>query len=425
MFGGLGASNTFGQPQTQQPQPQQPQQGQGGEAALYQSVMQVQLFNDTRDGIIAKLNMLQASWGQGKAFYSNQAQPLTLAQDNPLCRFKAVGYSVIPRHDNAEGLVSIAISKKVSEVEAGKTQFVSSLTQLLGNKPGLTVNVEAIKESGETCEVVITVSENVNGQLRKTPAQDLSNFLQSQAAQLKVYSVTGVYPKLGFSKKELEEYLATAPSGVDPRLWKQAVVDNPSPDQMIPVPLIGFKSLQARISAQESQNKAQCGRLDVLAQEIETLKKKQADAIAALTEAKRKEAELAHRVLRVMVGQESRRKVGYTISREEEQLFSQLESVAAELATPTQFRGRLQELLSCVRLQSQVVGGAGGEKYSLDTAAVSNIKEVLTEQQRGIQVSSQSVQSSLVRFTFLFQAMMQVVKDDFNDLDLILQRIKK
>ena len=367
----------------------QPQQQQGGEAALYQSVMQVQLFNDTRDGIIAKLNMLQASWGQGKAFYSNQSQPLTLAQDNPLCRFKAVGYSVIPKHDNAEGLVSIAISKKVSEVEAGKAQFVSSLTQLLGNKPGLTVSVEAIKETGETCEVVITVSENVNGQLKKTPAQDLSNFLQTQAAQLKVYSVTGVHPKLGFSKKELEEYLNTAPSGVDPRLWKQAVVDNPSPDKMIPVPLIGFKSLQARISAQENQNKAQCGRLDVLAQEIETLKKKQADAIAALTEAKRKEAELAHRVLRVMVGQESRRKVGYTISREEEQLFSQLESLAAELATPTQFRGRLQELLSCVRLQSQVVAGAGGEKYSLDTAAVSNIKEVLTEQQRGIQVSRQ------------------------------------
>ena len=387
--------------------------------------MQVQLFNDTRDAIMARLNMLQASWGQGKAFYSNQAQPLTLAQDNPLCRFKAVGYSMIPKHDNAEGLVSIAISKKVSEVEAGKTQFVTSLTQMLGNKPGFTVSVESIKGTGDTCEVVITVSENVNGQVKKTPAQDLSNFLQTQAAQLKVYSVTGVYPKLGFSKTELAEYLDKAPSGVDPRLWKQAVADNPSPDKMIPVPLIGFKALQARISAQEAQNKAQCGRLDVLAQEIDTLKKKQADAIAALTEAKRKEAELGHRVLRVMVAQESRRKVGYTISREEEQLFSQLESVAAELATPTQFRGRLQELLSCVRLQSQVVGGGGGggEKYSLDSGAVNNIKEVLTEQQRGIQVMREGLARR--RVTFCLQAMMQVVKDDFNDLDVILKKIKK
>ena len=78
--------------------------------------------------------------------------------------------------------------------------------------------------------------------------------------------------------------------------------------------------------------------------------------MAALTEAKRKQSELAHRVLRVLVRQETQRKVGFTLSREEEQLMAQLEGVAAELATPTQFRGRLHELLSCVRLQSQNPG---------------------------------------------------------------------
>ena len=144
---------------------------------------------------------------------------------------------------------------------------------------------------------------------------------------------------------------------------------------------------KARISAQESQNKAQAGRLDTLAEEIHSLKKKQADAVAALTEAKRKQSELAHRVLRVLVRQETQRKVGwllifcrfsnkssyfilvdldifmscfikvgFTLSREEELLMAQLEGVAAELATPTQFRGKLHELLSCVRLQSQNPG---------------------------------------------------------------------
>ena len=85
--------------------------------------------------------------------------------------------------------------------------------------------------------------------------------------------------------------------------------------------------------------------------------------MAALTEAKRKQSELAHRVLRVLVRQETQRKVGFTLSREEEQLMAQLEGVAAELATPTQFRGRLHELLSCVRLQSQ----NPGEKPSMHT----------------------------------------------------------
>ena len=151
--------------------------------------------------------------------------------------------------------------------------------------------------------------------------------------------------------------MSKPPSGVDARLWKQAVADNPNPAKFIPVPLVGFKALQSRVSAQEAQNKAHCGRLDTIAEEIHAMKKKQADACAALTEAKRKQAELAHRVLRVLVKQETTRKVGFTLAREEEQLLSQLEGVAAELATPTQFRGRLHELLSCVRLQSQGLGG--------------------------------------------------------------------
>ena len=100
---------------------------------------------------------------------------------------------------------------------------------------------------------------------------------------------------------------------MDARLWKQAVADNPDPSKFIPVPLVGFKSLQSRISAQESQNKAQAGRLDTLAEEIHSLKKKQADACAALTEAKRKQSELAHRVLRVLVRQETQRKVGWLL----------------------------------------------------------------------------------------------------------------
>ena len=86
---------------------------------------------------------------------------------------------------------------------------------------------------------------------------------------------------------------------MDARLWKQAVADNPDTSKFIPVPLVGFKSLQSRISAQEAQNKAQAGRLDTLAEEIHSLKKKQADACAALTEAKRKQSELAHRQRRI------------------------------------------------------------------------------------------------------------------------------
>ena len=50
--------------------------------------------------------------------------------------------------------------------------------------------------------------------------------------------------------------------------------------------------------------------------------------------------------------------------------------------------------------------GSGGEKYTLDQGAVTDIRDVLAEQQRGI------------------QALMQCVKDDFRDLDVIVKKIK-
>ena len=158
--------------------------------------MQCSLYNDTRDSIIARLNMLQASWGQGKAYFSNQAQPVAISQDNPLCRFKAVGYSVIPKHDNTDGLVAIVIAKKAAEVEAGKAALVSSLTQVLGNKPGLSVSVEAVKEAGDHSEAIVTVTEAAGGHTRKIPSQDLTNFFTGQAAQLKNLGVQNVYAKV-------------------------------------------------------------------------------------------------------------------------------------------------------------------------------------------------------------------------------------
>ena len=161
--------------------------------------MQCSLYNDTRDSIIARLNMLQASWGQGKAYFSNQAQPVAISPDNPLCRFKAVGYSVIPKHDNTDGLVAIVIAKKAAEVEAGKAALVSSLTQVLGNKPGLSVSVEAVKEAGDHSEAIVTVTEAAGGHTRKIPSQDLTNFFTGQAAQLKNLGVQNVYAKVTYT----------------------------------------------------------------------------------------------------------------------------------------------------------------------------------------------------------------------------------
>jgi len=51
--------------------------------------------------------------------------------------------------------------------------------------------------------------------------------------------------------------LENPPQGIDPRLWRQAQLDNPDPKRFLPVPMIGFKSLQTRIKCQEMQAKNQ------------------------------------------------------------------------------------------------------------------------------------------------------------------------
>jgi nuclear pore complex protein Nup54 len=59
------------------------------------------------------------------------------------------------------------------------------------------------------------------------------------------------------------------------------------------------------------------------------------------------------------------------------------------MSAPTQFKGRLNELLSQVRLQSQASAmSGGGEKYNMDPFLISDIRALLKQQQDGLQVNN-------------------------------------
>jgi nuclear pore complex protein Nup54 len=89
------------------------------------------------------------------------------------------------------------------------------------------------------------------------------------------------------------------------------------------------------------------------------------------------------------------------------------------MSAPTQFKGKLNELLSQVRLQSQTAalsggcsgggGGGGGEKYQLDGFLLQDVKEVLKLQQNGIQALIQVIKEDLVDLGTVNEAMSAVV----------------
>ncbi len=241
------------QQQQQQPQAQQQQLGQVEQ--LYNSVVHCCIFGDERDAVLARLNMLQGSWGVGKAFFSASAPPLELTPQNPLCRFKTVGYSSKPASKNEDGFISAIVRRKATELEPRKAEISTGILNALGNRPNVKVNVdEVIAGEGDSSEVIFYVQETnpQTGQVRTVPASEAHAFLSQpmQAQHLQKLGVESLSPRLSLTDDQVQEYLNTPPQGIDHRLWKQAQLDNPDPKRLLPVPMIGFRALQQRLQHQ-------------------------------------------------------------------------------------------------------------------------------------------------------------------------------
>ncbi|XP_078325734.1 nuclear pore complex protein Nup54-like isoform X2 [Crassostrea virginica] len=409
-----GTSSTAGQTSfgfglgIQQTNPLQPQQPTSNLENIAAAVTLPQLYGDERDAIIAKWNQLQAAWGTGKGVY-NQRGSVDFTPDNPYCRFKAVGYNRLPKTKNEDGLVSLFIKKPEEEVRKNQQQIVDALFAIFGSKPQLSVCVEGIKKLPDSLtEFVLYILERpASGPARRIPSNETTNFLTGQLANLKSrLLVENVVPKMGFTEQALKEYLDTPQEGIHPFLWQQAKLDNPDPDNLVPVPMIGFKALHQRLKHQEQQTQAHQQRLDLISEDLESLQQKQVNMLAKLEEYKRKHIQLSHRLLQVIVKQEISRKMGYSIQAEEEQLRVQLEKIQLELNHPTQFKGRLNELMSQIRMQNHLAGTRNDVSYQMDPSLQEEIKHLLKQQQEGL------------------KHLVDIIKDDAQDIQLMEQNLE-
>ncbi|XP_041107115.1 nucleoporin p54-like isoform X1 [Polyodon spathula] len=363
------------------------------------------LLGDERDAILAKWNQLQAFWGTGKGYFNNSIPPVDFTQENPFCRFKAVGFSCIPGSKDEDGLVILAFNRKEDDIRNLQQQLVEALHKVLGGNQTLTVNVEGVKAlpDNQTEVLIYVVERSPNGTSKRIPATTLFNYVEQANIknQLLQLGVVRTLTRTELSPAQLKQLLQNPPAGVDPIIWEQAKVDNPDAENLIPVPMVGFKELLRRLKIQEQMTKQHQTRMDIISEDISELQKNQATTVAKIAQYRRKLMDLSHRVLQVLIKQEIQRKSGYAIQVDEEHLRVQLDTIQSELNAPTQFKGRLNELMSQIRMQNHFGAARSEERYSVDADLLREIKQHLKQQQEGL--------SHLI----------SVVKDDVEDIKLI------
>ncbi|XP_068089393.1 nucleoporin p54 [Hyperolius riggenbachi] len=369
------------------------------------------LLGDERDALLAKWNQLQALWGTGKGYFSNNIPPVEFTQENPFCRFKAIGYNCIPNNKDEDGLVELVFNKKEPEIRAQQQQLVESLHKVLGGHQTLTVNVEGVRTvpDDQTEVVVYVVERSPNGTSRRVPSSSLQGYFEQAnvKSNLQQLGVTVTMARTELSPAQIKQILQHPPTGVDPIIWDQAKIDNPDPEKLIPVAMVGFKELLRRLKVQDQMTKQHQTRLDIIAEDVSELQKNQATTVAKIAQYKRKLMELSHRVLQVLIKQEIQRKTGFAIQAEEELLRVQLDTIQSELNAPTQFKGRLNELMSQIRLQNHFGAVRSEDKYYVDSDFLREIKQHLKQQQDGL--------SHLI----------SIIKDDLDDIKLIEQGLSE
>ncbi|TRY65209.1 hypothetical protein DNTS_009430 [Danionella cerebrum] len=352
------------------------------------------VLNDERDSLLARWNQLQAFWGSGRGYYNNSQAPVEFSPDNPFCRFKAVGFSCAPDLKDEEGCVALILSRPEAEVRSQQQQLVESLHRTFGGALTISVNVEGVRAlpDDQTEVLIYLVERSPSGSSKRIPASTLQSFLEQMSvkSQLTALGVLMSVSRTALSHAQIKQLLQNPPAGVDPIIWEQAKEDNPDPEKLIPVPMVGFRELLRRLKIQEQMNKQHQTRVDIISNDVSELQRNQATTAAKITQYKRKLMELSHRVLQVLIRQEVQRKSGFAVQLDEEHLRVQLETIQSELNAPTQFKGRLNELMSQIRMQNHFGAVRAEERY-----------RHLKQQQDGL--------SHLI----------SVIKDDLDDLKII------
>ncbi|XP_025193888.1 probable nucleoporin Nup54 [Melanaphis sacchari] len=394
----------------QQPQLQQQQPPPNANDLVINSIVNCKLFGDERDQVICKLNLLQACWGTGKGFYGLNMPPVEYTPQNPLCRFKAITYSVKPTSSSRDALVAININKKIDEIRKQEVQLTSNLFAVLGSKPNLSVHLDTLKWYTESKSMaLIYVEEKLqNGSTKRISNMDIINYLMQPGPkqQLSSMGIENIFPYTGFTEENLREYYENPPAGIDLRVWKQAQTDNPNSAVFIPVPIVGFSELCRKYKCHNEQVTVHKLTLNTIAERLSELARKKTRVESKLEQYSDKMDQLTHRIVKVLVGQMVILNAGMALRPEEETIKNQLEILYNDINSPLRFQGKLTEIATLVRLKNSELSEDSKGNSGCIPQVAEEIKHFLELQQT------------------MISEMQTVVKEDFNAINLMKESLK-
>ncbi|XP_059482560.1 nucleoporin p54 [Neocloeon triangulifer] len=401
--------------------PQQQQQPQ--EDPLVVSVNNVIIFNDERDAVLKRWNGVLAQWGTGKGYYHSQAQPVTYTPQNIYSKFKALGYNLLPGGKDEDGIVSVTVGKKEPEVRAQQQQIQITLQNLLVGRQ-MTVALQEVRGStNDTTQVLVTVTEkSQTGQTRKIPATEFANFLNNSKAQLGSIGVTNVAAVVAPSQEEINSYLANPPIGIEPRLWNQAISDNPDPKRYVPVPMIGFAELRSRMNCQEAESARHVAFLAQAKDRLQEMQRQASEAREKLEQRTLSLRSLQQRLMKALIKLQVYRREGTALLPIEEELRARLEQINNAVSQPNHCKVRLSELMSQTELKSFMGSNSDySGKYQLDGDSLQELHKYLKMEQQGISHLIDIATSDAENVQFLQQDMSQV-SQAANDNSISLRR---
>uniref|UniRef100_A0A8R1E1K9 Nup54 domain-containing protein n=1 Tax=Caenorhabditis japonica TaxID=281687 RepID=A0A8R1E1K9_CAEJA len=324
-LGGLGATQ-----QAQQQQATQQQQVIQQYHPFVKACGNPQITGNDNDKHIANLNQIAAALGVGKAPYKEGNQVQTFNMEGNV-------FEKFVRTDD-EGIVSLVLRHPIANLntEERRAKILEAITNILGNQQNLKVQYApgtSLREltDGFT-EICIIVKEGgfTVGACKFAQVLNDAPRLTQLETQLQV-DKTRVLPKVGMSKAQKDRYLETVPDGVDERIWRQAIAENPAPNKLLPVAVRGWQALRDRQKAQVAETKIYHDAMHSLADRIEKSANDHARANVEMEQIRNRHKQLSYRLIRILLAQWISARFSRQIDTDEDQIEAKCDTLLAQI----------------------------------------------------------------------------------------------